>query len=114
MNFRTPFAAAAIALLSASSFAQPAKPAPTATPRIDARQAQQEARINQGVKTGTLTRHEAARLDREQGAIRRVEAKAKADGVVTPQERHRLTRLQDKAGQDIQRQKHDAQVARKG
>ena len=113
MNFRTPLATtlatAALALISFAASAQ--TPASSATPRIDAREAKQEKRIEQGVNSGQLTARETLRVEREQKAIEKVEAKAKADGTVTPQERKRLTHMQNKASKDIYRQKHDKQTA---
>ena len=114
MNLRTTLASAALALISVAASAQaPAvitTPTSTATPRVDARQVRQETRIEQGATTGALTPHEAKRLEREQTGIARVETKAKADGTVTPQERARLAKLQNKASHDIHHQKHDAQT----
>ena len=70
--------------LMVAQTAAPAAPAnPAATPGIDARQARQEQRIDQGVASGQLNKRETRRLDREQGAINRAENKAKADGTVT-------------------------------
>ncbi len=105
MYLRTTLASAALALISVAASAQ----AP-ATPRVDAREVRQEARIEKGVATGALTPHETKRLEREQTGIAKVEARAKADGTVTPHERHRLAHLQNKASRDIRHQKHDAQT----
>jgi hypothetical protein len=110
MNIRTPFAGALLTLTCAIASAQ-APAASAATPRIDARQARQEQRIEQGQSSGALTPHETRRLEREQKGIAHAETKAKADGTVTPQERRRLTRLQNSASRDIHHQKHDAQTA---
>jgi hypothetical protein len=103
----------AIALLSAASvFAQTTPPAASAsTPGINARQAHEARRINQGVASGQLTARETRRLDREQQRIAVVKANAKADGTVTTQERNRLHKMQDAASADIYKQKHDAQTA---
>jgi len=118
MNIRQTFALSLLSLAAASSgvFAQTAAPAthataanPAATPGIDARQARQEQRIDQGVASGQLNQLETRRLDREQGAINRAENKAKADGTLTAQERKRLHHMQNHASHDIRRQKHDAQ-----
>ncbi len=79
------------------------------TPRIDSRQANQHARIQNGLRSGELTRHEYAHLAREQAHIRRMEVHAKADGVVSPQERHRLLHAQQVHSRHIYREKHDAQ-----
>ena len=94
------------ALVIAAGGAALAQPA---TQRIDQREANQEKRIQQGVKSGELTPREATRLQAEQGRIERAEQRAKADGKVTPQERAKLTRMQDHASRDIAREKHDKQ-----
>ncbi|MCZ2292750.1 MAG: hypothetical protein LC125_12470 [Burkholderiales bacterium] len=99
----------ALALLAGTAQAQ-TPPAPAASmPRVDARQARQEARIGQGAASGALTPHEQRRLQREQRAITKAETKAEADGTVTAQERRKLHRMQDAASRDIHHQKHDRQ-----
>ena len=94
-----------------TAFAQTAPIDPTATPRIDKREARQQKRIDQGIASGELNAREAARLDAQQGRIHAAEARAKSDGVVTAKERARLTRKQNKASRNIRRNKHDAQKA---
>jgi hypothetical protein len=79
------------------------------TPRVDKRQKRQQARIQQGVVAGEVTRAEARRLRAEQRHIRRAERRAKADGEVTMRERARLQRRQNAADRDIRRQKRDRQ-----
>lgn len=101
---------ATLAIASLGAFAQAASAA--ATPRIDQRQANQEKRIDQGIATGELTKHETRRVEREQAAVNKAEDKAKADGTVTKKERRHLTKMQNKASKDIYRQKHDAQTAK--
>lgn len=86
-----------------------AAPGPTATPRVDQREANQERRIEQGEKSGQLTPREANRLEKEQGRIDRAEDRAKADGKVTAKERAHLGNMQDRASRDIAREKHDRQ-----
>ncbi len=81
--------------------------AQTATPRIDRREARQQARIRQGVRSGELTRGEAARLRAGERHIDRMEARAKSDGVVTPRERARITRAQNRESRRIHRLKHN-------
>ena len=107
-KFTTFAAAITLAVASAGAFAQGGA---MATPRADVREANQQARIDSGVASGQLTRREAIRLEREQARIRRAEAIAKADGVVTPRERRELERMQREASAHIRAQKHDAQVA---
>ena len=83
--------------------------AQTSTPIVDQRQDNQRARIRDGVKSGELTKREAARLRAEQRGISAEKQMAKADGVVTPAERAGLRRDQNRASRDIARQKHDTQ-----
>jgi len=101
---------ALLTLAGASAFAQaPAASAPgTNTPRVDKREARQQARIAQGAASGTLTAHETQRLEKEQARIDNAEAKAKSDGTVTAKERRRLNAMQDGASRDIHRKKHNA------
>ena len=91
--------------LPVAAFAQ--SQSPTATPRIDQRQANQEARIQQGVKSGELTPRETARLERGQAHVQNMEDKAKADGKVTAKERQRIAHAQDVQSNKIYREKHD-------
>jgi hypothetical protein len=79
------------------------------TPRVDQREANQQARIQQGVASGELTNKEAAKLERGQAKVEKMEAKAKADGVVTPRERAKLAKAQNKQSRKIHREKHDNQ-----
>ena len=107
-KFKTSIAALVIAALPALAFAQ-ATPATPATPGIDKRQAEQQKRIDQGVKSGRLSGREAAKLEKGQAKVQRMEDKAKGDGVVTAQERKRITHEQNKQSKRIARQKHDRQ-----
>jgi hypothetical protein len=99
---------ALLTLAGASAFAQTPG---THTPRIDQREAHQQARIAQGAASGSLTAHETQRLEKEQARIDHAEAKAKSDGTVTAKERRRLHAMQDGASRDIHRKKHNARAA---
>jgi hypothetical protein len=99
------------ALISAAVIAPAA--AQTATPGVDKRQANQEARIQQGVQSGQLTPKEAAKLEKGQAKVQAKEDKAKADGVVTAKERANLAKAQKKQSKKIYKEKHDKQVAPK-
>lgn len=102
-----------MALTTASAFAQSAAPAsPTATPRVDQREANQQQRIANGAASGQLTAKETQRLEKEQAHIDKTEAKAKSDGVVTAKERRHLQKEQDVASADIRRAKHNKRVAK--
>jgi len=78
------------------------------TPRADARQKVQHARIAQGTANGELTRGERAALKRQQRHIRRTECRAKADGEVTRREKAVIERKQDRADRSIRRAKHNS------
>jgi hypothetical protein len=80
-----------------------------ATPGINNRQVNQQARIRQGVQSGELTCREAAGLEAQQAQIRHQKRVAKADGVVTPRERSKIHRSQRRASRSIAYQKHDDQ-----
>jgi hypothetical protein len=67
-----------------TALALPAFAQTTSTPRIDQRQAEQQRRIDQGVKSGELNKREAARLEKGQARIQKMEDKAMADGKMTP------------------------------
>jgi hypothetical protein len=79
----------------------------TRTPRVNHRQHRQHVRIHDGVRSGELTRREARALRRGQLHIRRLEMRAKADGVVTRAERARIARAQNRQSHFIWRLKHN-------
>lgn len=80
------------------------------TPGVNRQQRKQEKRIRHGQRRGDLTRDEAQRLKAEQDAIQNQKQAAKADGVVTKQERKDLHKSQKQAAKDIHRQKTDREV----
>ena len=86
--------------------------AQTATPGITARQANERVRIHQGVASGELTQPEAARLKAREADIRQDKRAAKADGVVTRDERQDIRQDERQTSRAIYRQKHDAQQRR--
>ena len=78
-----------------------------ATPRANARQANQQARIIEGKRSGELSPEESRKLQMQQGHIRRTKRQAKADGVVTPAERAKVNRKQNRASRNIAVEKKD-------
>jgi hypothetical protein len=80
------------------------------TPRLDRREVHQGNRIYNGVASGQLTRPEARRLAEGQVHLRRAEARAKSDGVVTGRERTHLQHEANQQSRRIYRQKHDSQT----
>ena len=70
----------------------------------------QQQRINNGVKDGSLTNHEASRLERGQSHVDSREARAGANGNVSAGEQRRIARADNRQSARIHRQRHDAQV----
>lgn len=77
---------------------------------INGDQANQQARINQGVQSGSLTPQEAQRLQNNQAEFAAKEARLRASGNgLSYQERARLEAEQAKLSRQIYNQKNDAQ-----
>lgn len=81
----------------------------TRDPGVNARQHNQRERIQQGVRSGELTRRETGKLVEEQRDVRQLERAYKSDGTLTGAERRDLHHEQNQASRDIYRQKHDEQ-----
>ena len=79
----------------------------TSNSSIDRTQANQEARIREGLRDGSLTRREAADLAAEQRRIQAMESAAKRDGAVTRSEQAAIQRAQEAAGRHIYQERHD-------
>lgn len=101
-----------VTLAVIGAFAVPALAQVQSTPRIDQRQQNQERRIEQGEKSGALTPKEAARLEKGQARVQKMENKATADGKVTKKEARRIERAQDRQSKKIYKEKHDKQTAK--
>jgi hypothetical protein len=78
-------------------------------PGINERQANQSARIAQGVKSGELTRPEAHELRQETRDIRDLEHDYKSDGTLTKDERQTLQQDLSQESREIYQEKHDDQ-----
>lgn len=76
---------------------------------IDRTQANQAARINQGLRDGSLTRREAAELAAEQRRIAAMESAAKRDGHLSRAERAEIERAQSSASRHIYQERHDSE-----
>ncbi len=74
------------------------------------RNVNQQQRIENGVKDGSLTNHEAAKLERGQAHVDRKEAAAGRDGHVSAAEQARVQHAENRQSRHIHNQKHDAQV----
>jgi len=73
------------------------------------RNVNQEQRIQQGLKSGELTKHEAAKLERGQAKVDHEESVAGRDGHVGKAEQHQVQHTEDHQNKAIHQQKHDAQ-----
>jgi uncharacterized membrane protein YebE (DUF533 family) len=100
---------AASLALAATTLAAPAFADYTA---IDAEFQAQRGRIEQGIRSGQITRHEAVSLRAEQDRIARLIARARSDGRVNPYERREIEQAQAVASQRIYAEKHDRENVR--
>ena len=111
-RFQRMLAVAAIGLsISASAFAQ--TPGSTTGAAIDAREAEQQRRIQQGINSGALTPGEAARLERRESSIERQEQRMRArdGGELTRRDREVLNERLDRTSRAIYHDKHNARRA---
>jgi septal ring factor EnvC (AmiA/AmiB activator) len=107
MKFR--FAILASALLLGLAHA----PAVFAAPTVNERIVEMEKRIDQGIASKELTRHEADKLREELREIRRKERRMEADGRLSPRERDILHADLDRLKRHIFREKHDEETRRR-
>lgn len=77
--------------------------------RTDVIQGVQQRQIQSGIRSGEITRQEAAKLKAEQARIAAMERRAEADGRITAAERARLANAQRNAAQHIYQESHDRQ-----
>lgn len=94
--------AATLSLACAGAFAQ------TATPITLQRDVNQQTRIENGLKDGSLTTREAAHLERGQARVDHLQAQALKDGTLTDAESARLNAAQNKTSQGIAAARHNA------
>jgi hypothetical protein len=69
----------------------------------------QQSRIEQGVKSGSLTTREAGRLEQGEARISKKEARAGSEGNVNAHEQRRVQSAENRESRRIYREKHDAQ-----
>lgn len=79
----------------------------TATPKAKVRQGNQKERIGDGVENGDLTKREAHQLKKQQRNINQTKRAAKADGVVTKEEKAVINQKQNRASRNIRRKKNN-------
>lgn len=86
--------------------------APALAQSVDDRLSNQAERISEGIRDGSLTAGEAARLEREQAGIAREEQRFMSDGKFTPRERQKTVHDENRLSRQIYRQRHDGQRRR--
>lgn len=84
--------------------------AQTTKKEVVTKQVKQNARINDGVRSGELTPAEAKKLKQQQRDINRTKRAAKADGVVTRKEKAVIKHKQNRASANIARKKNNEQT----
>lgn len=99
---------AVIAVIASCSLVSLTSAADSAT--TQQRNVNQQERILQGLDSGALSTTEAARLEREQAHVDRMETRALRDGSLSGAEAARIDTAQDAASRDIYHQKHDARL----
>ena len=90
--------------------AQTGNPNSASSQRMQAdvqRNANQERRIENGVKNGSLTNREAANLERGQARVDRKEANADADGHIGAGEQQNIQSAENHQSRRIHREKHN-------
>jgi hypothetical protein len=95
-----------IAALAVTSVAQ----AQTSTPVINHREHRQERRINQGVRSGELTRNEAHHLRNDERLIRSERRTAMNEGRMNHAERSHIRHQENRVSRRIYRDKHNNRV----
>ncbi len=79
---------------------------------VGMRQREQQKRIGEGIENGSLNAREASRLEKQETHVNREVARDRAanGGTLTPDEKAKVNRQQNRESKRIYRQKHDAQV----
>lgn len=77
---------------------------------VDAREHHQRERVEQGVRSGQLTRSETKKLVHQQREIRQEEKAYRSDGKFTKEERKDIQHDLNRASKNIREEKHDAET----
>ena len=94
--------AAALSLACAGAFAQ------TTAATTTQRDVNQQTRIENGLKDGSLSTKEAGNLEKEESRVDRLQSKDLKDGKLSNAERAQLNAAQNKVSADIAADKHNA------
>ena len=93
--------AAALSLACAGAYAQ------TNAATTTQRDVNQQTRIENGLKDGSLSTQEAAKLEKQESRVDRLQARDLKDGKLSPAERAQLNAAQNKVSRDIAADKHN-------
>jgi Spy/CpxP family protein refolding chaperone len=104
-------AAAALAVLAASSFAQTAPARSASTPVLDKRETMQQKRVDKAESSGALTTQEQNNVDKREQHISNMETQAKSDGTVTGQERRQIRHSENRTNRAIRRKAHNGRAS---
>lgn len=107
MPFTRTLVVAAAMLAAGTTFAQSPTPA-DATAQVTQRQANQQQRVDNGLKNGSLTVKEAGRIERGEAALDRTIARDARNGI-TPREQAQINRRENALSGEIARDTHNAQ-----
>ena len=107
MSFRRTLVAAATLLAAGFTFAQTTTPA-DASAQVTQRQANQQQRVENGLKNGSLTVKEAGRIERGEAALDRTIARDAANGI-SPKEQAQINRRENALSREIANDTHNAQ-----
>lgn len=105
MSFTRTLIAAAAVLAAGATFAQPATPA-DASAQVTQRQANQQQRVENGLKNGSLTVREAGRIERGEAALDRTIARDSANGI-SPKEQAQINRRENALSREIANDTHN-------
>lgn len=96
-------------ILAAALLTMFAVAAPAETRRTE-RARNQQARIADGVRDGSLTRRETRKIERREADLARdARRMRKSGGELTAGEKIRIEKRQDRLSREIRREKHDGQ-----
>lgn len=95
-----------VGLFAAESYAQK-------TPRGKNRVTRQNKRIKQGVKSGSITKKESAKIAKQRKHLKKSTKRAKADGKVTAKERRKLRGQLNRSSKTIYKSKHNIRTSGK-
>jgi hypothetical protein len=99
-------------LLLGAALAALALPLGVQAQTIHQRKVNQQKRIAQGVKSGQMTAHETAHVERQETHLNRETRHMRAEngGKLTRADKARVTRQQNHLSREIYRKKHNARV----